>query len=286
MVRWVIKASGERAEYNRNKIIRTLLRAGADRQKAKEVVYGIERELYDGVSTKEILKLALKALKDMPSVAMRYNLKNAIMSLGPSGFPFEKFFAEVLKACSYSTEIGRVYQGHRISQEVDITAKNLKTGRFFMVECKYHNQAGIYTDAKVAMYTYARFLDLGKFFDFPWLVSNTKFSGDAIKYAQGVGMSMTSWNYPLRGSLKELIESKGLYPVTILSSVKGFVKDRLAEAGIVTTKNLIEKGFEDIIKVTKLPENLVGRIISEARHLHSEDIVGEDVARMNSARRM
>ena len=65
-----------------------------------------------------------------------------------------------------------------------------------MIECKYHNEQGKPTRLQPAMYTYARFLDLTKRLDQPWLVTNTKCSRDAKEYAKGVGLKITSWKYP------------------------------------------------------------------------------------------
>jgi len=267
MIKWVIKASGERVPYNRNKIIRTLMRAGADRKKANSVVSGLERELSDGARTKEVLRHALQHLRDVPDVAMKYNLKQAIMSLGPSGFPFEKFFAEVLRHYGFSASVGKTYQGSRVTHEVDVAAKDKKDGKRYLVECKYHNQPGIYTDVKTAMYVYARFLDLKKFFDVAWLASNTKFSTDAERYASGVGMNVTAWNYPPKNNLRELIEEQCLYPITILPAVRGFVKDKLSEAGIITTENLVEMDIDEIINLTGLTKNQIMRLQEEAKLL-------------------
>jgi hypothetical protein len=53
-----------------------------------------------------------------------------------------------------------------------------------------------------------------------WLVTNTRCTSDAIKYAGCVGLKIVSWKYPDENSLERMIENKKLYPVTILSSIK------------------------------------------------------------------
>jgi hypothetical protein len=261
---WVIKASGEKVKYDRRKIIGSLIRAGSDKNHASEIVTQIEKELRDGVSTKEILKLALKKLGDRPEIAMRYNLKAAVMSLGPAGFAFEKFFSEVLREYGYETKTNQIMQGKNVTHEVDIVAKEVKTGKRFMIECKYHNQPGIYTDVKSTLYTYARFLDLKKFFDSPWLVSNTKFSSDAVNYSKGIGMKITSWSYPEGSSIQSLIEEKNLYPITILKSAKGFTRDRLADAGLMLVKDILGLSVEELVFRTKLPQSVIKKLHYEA----------------------
>ena len=263
-INWVIKASGERVEYNRNKIINSLIRAGSDYDHAREIVKSIERELRDGVTTKEILKVALKKLSDRPEIAMRYNLKQAVMSLGPAGFVFEKFFAEVLRNYDYTTKINQIMPGKNVSHEIYISAVSNKDKKRFMIECKYHNQQGIYTDVKATLYTYARFLDLKKFFDIPWLVSNTKFSSDAIGYSKGVGMKVTSWSYPQGESIQDLIEKKNLYPITILQSARGVILDRLAEAGLMLANDILSLSVEELVVKTKIDERTVKKLHYEA----------------------
>ena len=111
------------------------------------------------------------------------------MGLGPTGFPFEKYIAEILKEYGYATKVGEVVKGYCVSHEVDVIAQKGK--ECFMIECKYHNKRGRRLDVKVAMYIYARFLDIKraqekikehkKHFHQAWLVTNTKCTREAIR---------------------------------------------------------------------------------------------------------
>ena len=260
---YVVKASGEREEFNAEKVRRTCLRAGASKELADKIAKEVEKRAYDGITTKEILDLTLKTLEEEePEAAARYDLKRAIMSLGPAGFPFEKFMAEVLQNYGYKINVGRVLRGKCVDHEVDIVAE--KDGKHYLVECKYHNASGIYTDLKVTLYTHARFLDLGKNFDHAWLVCNTKCTKEARRYAKCVGLKITSWRYP-KESLEKMIEKKKLYPVTILRSVKGFARDRLFQAGIMMAKDLLDYELEDLKRMTGLPQDTVNKIMEEVR---------------------
>jgi len=260
---YVIKASGEKEELDVEKVRKTCLRAGASRELADKIAKEVEKRAYDGITTREVLYLTLKLLKEEPEAAIRYDLKRAIMSLGPTGFPFEKFVAELLQNYGYKTKVGQVIRGKCVDHEIDIVAE--KDGKRCMVECKYHNALGIYTDLKVALYTHARFLDFGDNFDQAWLVCNTKLTIAARKYAKCAGLKIMSWRYPREESLERMIEEKKLYPITILRSVKGFARDRLFQAGIVLARDLLDYGFERLKKMTELPQDKLNKIMEEAK---------------------
>ncbi len=265
---YITKASGKKERFDKKKIFKTVLKAGASEQFAEKIADKVEKKIYEGITTKKILEIGLKLLKDKPEIAARYDLKRAIMSLGPSGFPFEEFFSQILKNYGYETKVGNILNGKNINHEVDIVARKKFV---YMIECKYHNALGIYTKSKVALYTYARFLDLKnnlKFkFDSPWLVTNTRCSLDAINYAKSVNMKITSWQYPKNESLQKLIEEKKLYPITMLKSVKGFVKKRLSQSKIVLAKSLIDNDLKELKKKTNLSEDILKKIVEEAHKI-------------------
>ena len=53
----ITKANGAKQFFDREKIVRTCLRMGADKRTAYEVAERVERRLYDGMSTAKILQL-------------------------------------------------------------------------------------------------------------------------------------------------------------------------------------------------------------------------------------
>ena len=275
---YVTKCSGEKERFMPEKIIRTLGRAGVSRKDAQTIVSEIKGKIYDGIQTKTILQLALNKLKKQdPISGARYDLKRAIMNLGPTGFPFEQYFAEILRHHGYKTTVGRIFGGKLISHEIDVCAK--KDSKTYLIECKYHNAPGIYTSIKVALYVYARFLDLKEKFDSPWLATNTKFSDKVEKYARGMGMRLTSWQYPKGESLQELIETKNLYPITILKSVNDSVKGKLSQANIMLVIHLADMDIEQLKRKTKLPENVLRKIVEEARGICGSE--GEKKPQLN-----
>lgn len=256
---WVVKASGETEKFDPSKIKRTCLRAGASEELADKIVKEVTNKSYDGISTKEILGIALKLLsREKPNIAARYDLKGAMFRLGPAGFVFEHFIGEVFKEYGYQTKVHNILKGYCVSHEVDVVATREKS---YMIECKYHNLQGIYTGLREVLYTYARFLDLcegskSNFcqkFEQPWLVCNTKFSDDTVQYARCKGIRLIGWSYPQDNSLENLIEGKKLYPITMIRSLDADSIDKLASASFILAVDLLRIPLRELNSITKIP---------------------------------
>jgi len=269
---YVVNASGEFEKFDSNKIKRTCLRAGASNKLANKIAREVTKKSYDGISTKEILHIALNLLKrEEPFVAARYDLKGALFRLGPAGFAFEHLAAEVLKEYGYLTKVHSIINGACVSHELDIISR--KENKTFMIECKYHNLPGIYTGLRDVLYTYARFLDLRdgfkkglcQKFDQAWLLCNTKFSDDTVKYATCKGMKLIGWNYPKQQGFEKMIEQKNLYPITMLKSLDRDSQEKLASVGLVLTIDLLRMNTKELSELTKIPKNRLVVFINEAR---------------------
>ena len=246
----VVKRSGEREPFSERKVRTSLERAGADDDLINTIIKRVKGELYDGISTREIYGHVFALLEQLQSpLVSRYDLKSAIMDLGPSGFPFEIFVAGVLQAQGFTVKVGQTIQGKCIDHEVDIVAQ--KGSRHFMIETKFHNQPGLKSDIRDAMYTYARFLDVEEaWVEFPdhrahlhqaWLITNTKVTSRVRDYARCIDMRVTSWDHPSRASLRLMVEKAGLLPVTCLQSLGPEDKARLVEEGIIFCRELAER---------------------------------------------
>jgi hypothetical protein len=243
----ITKASGEKQPFVRSKLHQSLVRVGASESLANEIVNEIEGSLVEGMSTKSIYKKAHKllSLAERP-VAARYDLKNAIMQLGPSGYPFEKYIGAILKHQGYQVQVSKVVAGHCVNHEVDVIAE--KDEHHFMIECKYHNQSGIFCDVKIPLYIHSRFKDVeAKWKEQPghstkfhqgWVVTNTRFTKDAVQYGSCSGMKLMSWDYPLNEGLKDVIDKMGLYPVTCLTTLTKTEKQQLLKNKVVLCKEI------------------------------------------------
>ncbi len=267
---WVIKTSGEREPFSLTKLRRSLVRSGADDETVEKVVSHIIPEIKDGMKTSAIYKHAFSILKKSKyPVAVRYSLRKAVMELGPSGFPFEKYVAEVLRRKGYSARTGVIVPGFCVPHEVDILME--KDDRHIFVECKFHNTQGIKTDVKVALYINSRFLDLKKRHEANkelepmihegWLVTNTKLTLDAIAYAQCVGLTVISWDFPEKGNLQDLILETGVHPLTFLTTLTMKEKANLLNQGVVMCKDL--KKDERYLRSIGLSDDKIKSVVQE-----------------------
>lgn len=266
---YVTKMSGDKVLFDENKLRRSLKRSQADDDSIEHVISKIRSELYDSIPTKEIYKLAFSQLRKSAShSASRYKLKRAILELGPTGFPFEKFIAELLKFRDYKTQVGVFVQGHCVMHEIDIVAE--KEAKHLMIECKFHSDQRRFCDVKVPLYIYSRFKDVEtklklKSSDHKTylcgLVTNTRFTSDALQYGKCMDMFMLSWDYPADKSLKLLIDQAGLYPITSLLSLSNYEKNKILDTGIVLCRDLLKK--QTVLESLQIPEIRMRKIIEE-----------------------
>lgn len=243
----ITKADGETEQFDIQKLINSLEKAQGTKKTVQEVTRNVQGSLRPGMSTNQIYQKAFSTLKRLERpVAARYSMKRAILDLGPSGFPFEDFVAEIFRAKGLSVERGKMMQGSCVEHEVDIVASNEKS--FAVGEIKFHNDLGLKSDLKVALYVHSRVEDLRKHrikhgerpIDEGWLITNTSFTRTAIQYAQCVGLKAISWTYPRYGNLQDLIEETRLHPITCLTTLTRGDKIALMERGVVLCKSIDE----------------------------------------------
>ncbi|MFN3909987.1 MAG: ATP cone domain-containing protein [Candidatus Anstonellaceae archaeon] len=241
----VKKSDGTLEPLDFNKIRTALRRAGASYPLIEEVVDALSRDIQANIETKEIYKLAFDYLHELePAVAARFGLKNALIRMGPNGYPFETFIAALLKGRNYSTQLRQIIKGKCISHEIDVIAKRQEGDKIKsnIIECKFHNSPHLKCSIQAALYTWARFLDIkevDKDIDACWLVTNTKFSGDVIQYADCVGLKLLGWSFPKNESLQIRIEEHNLYPITMIKGLKQKEFLLLHNNGLILLKDLV-----------------------------------------------
>ncbi len=271
---YVLKASGERELFDENKLRNSLIRAGANAQNAEVIVAEVVGELAENTKTVEIYKKAFEHLHKMsPSSAKRYVLKRAVMDLGPSGFPFEKYVAEILNRKGFQTKTDEIMLGECVPHEVDVVAWNEKD--LIAVEAKFHNELGIKSDLKVVLYVKARIDDLkNTTFNYDgsnrkvtegWLVTNTKFTTTAIQYAECTKLKLVGWNYPEQGNLHDLILETKTLPITCLSLLNETQKHSLLEQGVVFADSLLTN--QGILKSIGLNDEKIKHVLHEVSSL-------------------
>jgi len=272
----VIKSSGERAKFSLTKLRRSLQRSGADETLVNQIVDQVRDELYHGISTKEIYNRAFTLLKKKKSVfASKYKLKKAIYELGPTGFPFEKFVAAILEYSGYSTEVGKVIQGDCVQHEVDVFAK--KNGLMAVIECKFHGEEGRNCNVKVPLYIHSRYNDIKNHWedkksnsiamDKGWVVTNTRFTKDALAYGKCVDLYLLSWDIPKDDGLKDRIDRLGLYPITVSTLLSKREKQFLLSRDVVLCRQLLNDSF--FLDHLEVSEPRKEKIMKELRQLCS-----------------
>lgn len=260
----ITKADGSTQPFSEEKVLASIQRAGIPQGLQQKVLTHIKEKLFDGMTTSEIhnhIKEFLKKSND-PHLLVKYNLKYALMELGPTGYPFEDYVAKLLEHQGFTAKTRTTVRGKCVSHEIDVIAEKEHTTT--MVEAKFHNRTGVTTDVHVALYTQARFIDAKEqnHFDTVLLITNTKITTDAIAYGTCMGMQIVSWSYPEKGSLRDWIEKMALYPITALTSLSNTQKAQLLQRNIVLCQDLCKNPKAlDTIELS-LPEK--EEIIAEA----------------------
>ncbi len=245
----VKKADGTTEYFKVEKLRRSLRRAGAAPDEINEIIAEVETTMYDGILTQEIYRQAFTLLRNFqPPAAARYSLRRALFGLGPTGFPFERFLGRLFEHDGYTTVTGTTIEGHCATHEIDIAAYN--DTHSFVGEAKFHARPGVKTDLQVAMYSYARLLDLKEakvcsadicgVKEF-WLITNTKFTSAAERYGMCVGLHLLSWDFPRNNNLHDRIQKARLYPITVLQSLTAAQIATLIQRDVILCQDIMNK---------------------------------------------
>ncbi|MGE0018854.1 MAG: ATP cone domain-containing protein [Draconibacterium sp.] len=272
----VIKGNGERVLFDKEKLKQALASSGAGTGEQELIAKQVEARIYNGIPTKKIYQMAFDLLKrESHKIAGRYRLKNAIMEMGPTGFPFEVFVGKIFETMGYEVETGIMVQGKCVQHEVDVIAR--KPGEMIMIECKFHMDSATKSGVQVPLYIHSRFLDVKAAWEEKYgkniryqggVVTNTRFSDDAISYATCAGLLVISWDYPAETGLKYRIDKTGLQPVTSLISLTKKDKQLLLEKGIVLCSQLDEN--QPLLREMGFTEIQIRKILTEAANLVAE----------------
>lgn len=269
----VTKGNGEKVLFDPEKLKQALRSSGAGRYEQEQITEEVRKKSYDGIPTRKIYQMAFDLLKkESHEMAGRYRLKNAIMELGPTGFPFEKFVGKIFEKQGYKVQTGVIVKGKCVQHEVDVIARKGK--EMLMVECKFHSDNLTKSGVQVPLYIHSRFLDVKAAWEKQYgadlqyrggVVTNTRFSDDAMSYGSCAGLMMVSWDHPFGGGLKHLIDRSGLHPVTSLISLTKAQKQQLLDKRIVLCNELDNE--QNLLREMGLQEKQINRILREARNL-------------------
>ncbi|MDD4409585.1 MAG: restriction endonuclease [Candidatus Pacebacteria bacterium] len=274
---YIVNSLGVREPFSEKKVFNALKRSGASNQVANNILVKVKDNFIPEMTTFELFKMVRAFLKkEELQTSIKFNLRESMRLLGPAGFIFEKYIADVFGECGYKVKIDQIIKGRCVDYEMDVLAK--KEGVMYLTECKYRNRQGEKVDVNVCLKEFALLNDVrrGKQFSGDTsissiqslIVTNTKFTEQAIKYAECEGIYLFGWRYPTDGGLEKIIEDRNLYPITILPSFKNHLMDYFAGKGMMLAKDVL--AIKDIAKfseIAKIPERQIEALYKEAKAL-------------------
>lgn len=268
------KSSGDLEPFSSRKLKDSLRNCEVSNNEIDSIISQVTPELYDGISSEEVHNKVFPILKKYHEIsASKYSLKRGIFELGPTGFPFERLIAALLVEKGYQTKVSVVLNGKCVTHEIDVLAE--KDGNTYAIECKFHSDPRGVSNVKVPLYINSRFLDVQQQWNSDtlktthlkqgWLVTNTRFTIDAINYGKCIGLTLLSWDYPKNNGMKANIDAYGLYPITVLTTLTKKEKNQLIAKNIILVKELVKEPYH--LKKMELSPGKINKILLEAGQL-------------------
>ena len=272
---YVVNFKGEKELFSYNKVFRSARRSGASISLAREIASKIQQSVYPGIKTDKIFKQVRNYLRkgDLRS-GLRFNLKEAMRKLGPSGFPFEKYIGDIFTELGFKVLLNQIIYSRCARYEIDFVAQKDKL--VYLGECKFRIYPGEKIDLNIALSNYARFLDIkesGYFKRFSGcksksiLVTNAKFTKQTVSYSKDKGVDLLGWRFPRGRGLEQIIEEKKFYPITILPSFNNSLMPFFALSKKMLAKDVLNINAEKFYQKTKIKRSRIESLIKEARIL-------------------
>jgi predicted transcriptional regulator len=270
---FVTKANGSKQAFDKEKIVQTCLRMGLNRKVAHEIAQQVEEKLYEGITTKEILEVVFALIhKHKPAVKHVFDLKHGISLMEPKP-EFEVFVRVLLAHSGFQVKPNTILRGLCGEHEVDAIA--IKDGLTYFVEAKHHVNYHALTGLDESRIARAIIEDIADGYkrgtteikiDRAMIVTNTRYSEHAIIYGRCRDILQVGWTSPEGFGLRDMVEKYKLYPLSCLRGVSTETRRRLAEAGIVLMKQLLEQDSQYIGRKIGLSQATVSSIMEKARH--------------------
>jgi hypothetical protein len=268
----VTKSSGQVVPYDEKRVIRSMKRSGVDQKTIQSILQTIKPKIKDKIHTSILRKMVRDELKARASwAAARYDLREALIKLGPAGYNFEKYIASILKAYGYKTDTPYEYQGACIKHEVDVIAE--KDGRGAFIEAKFRHDFRATINIKDTMSTWTRFLDLVDgskldlcpHFDEVWIVTNARFTDQSLKFGNCKNMKLIGWNYPKERTLAQMVDLDALYPITIIEDVTKKEMEQFAKADLMLCQEILKFSPEKLSHLVGITTKRSEKILRESK---------------------
>ncbi len=270
---FVTKADGSKQPFDKEKIIQTCLRLGANREEAHRFAQQIENKLYDGMPTRKILqKIFVLMRKPKPAIKHLFDLRRGISLMDPKP-EFEMFVRAVLVHSGFEVQPNQILRGLCGEHEVDALAT--KDSVTYLIEAKHHINYHALTGLDESRIARAIIEDVTEGFirgttnvkiDRAMIVTNTKYSGHAVIYGSCRGIMQIGWATPKGSGLRDIIEKHKLYPISCLRGVSTDTRIRLVDTGIVLIKQLLEQDSRYLERKLNLPHQAVLSLMEKAMH--------------------
>jgi hypothetical protein len=270
---YVIKADGSKQLFDREKIVQTCQRMGANLEVAIQVAQEVEKSLYPDITTQQILQIIFTMMiKHKPAVQHLFDLKQGI-SIMESKPEFEVFVRVLLAHSGFQVKPNTILRGMCGEHEVD--ALVTKDGLTHLVEAKHHSNYHALTGLDESRIARAIMEDVTDGYtsgateikiDRAMIVTNTRYSEHAINYGRRRGILQVGWASPEGFGLRDIVEKHKLYPLSCLRGVTTETRLRLVEVRIVLIKQLLEQDSHYLERKIGLPHKTVLLIMEKARH--------------------
>ena len=195
MTNYVTKANGSKQLFDKEKIVSTCQRMGANSEVAIQIAQEIEENLYPDITTQQILNIIFTLMrKHKPAVKHLFDLKYGI-SLMESKPEFEVFVRVILAHSGYQVKSNTILRGLCGEHEVD--ALVTKDDLTYLVEAKHHSNYHAFTGLDESRIARAIMEDVTDGYasgateikiDRAMIVTNTRYSEHAVNYGRCRGI--------------------------------------------------------------------------------------------------
>lgn len=241
----VTKASGFVEEFSEEKLVKYLSKIRIPPQDMETIVRFCRDKFTQQVSTREIVNSVAEQLSKLPNgklYAARYLLKQDLRKMGPAGHAFEKYVGRLFQADGAKVKVAIEVRGECVPHEVDVLAR--WDHHIDVVECKFHNSEGTKSDVVVALYMYARYMDIAEAIKEPgytssvWIATNTKLTSQALDYAMCKNMQVLTVEQPEGNSIINRVVAKNLFPITSISTLDQYL-NKLFDSDVILLADIL-----------------------------------------------
>jgi len=255
----VTKADGSKQLFEKEKVVQTAIRLGANPELALELAQQVEGKLYEGITTRRILQIIFALMgKRKPAVRHLFDLRRGLSLMAPKP-EFEIFVRVLLSQIGFEVRPNTIMRGLCGEHEADAVVS--KDGLTYFVEAKHHANYHALTGLDESRIARAIMEDVAESYehgvttlkiDRAMIITNTRYSEHAIQYGCCRGILQIGWVSPDGFGLRDIVEKYKLYPLSCLRGISLEVRMRLVDVGIVLIKQLREQDIGYVERKTGL----------------------------------